>query len=51
MSALTRLPSGATVDICGDGFNERTTKVRYCDGYFFVFLQDLPEPEYFGALV
>jgi hypothetical protein len=49
LGALTQLPSGATVDICGDGFNERTAKVRYCEGYFFVFLQDLQEPACFAA--
>jgi hypothetical protein len=49
LGLITQLPSGAVVDVCGDGFNERTAKVRYCDGYFFVFLQDLQEPGYFGA--
>lgn len=49
LGVITQLPSGAIVDVCGDGFNDRTTKVRYSEGYFFVFLQDLQEPEYFGA--
>ena len=50
LGVITQLPSGATVEICGDGFNDRTAKVRYCEGYFFVFLQDLQEPGYFGAI-
>lgn len=50
LGVITQLPSGATIDICGEGFNERTAKVRYCEGYFFVFLQDLQEPGYFGAI-
>lgn len=49
LGLITQLPSGAVVDICGDGFNERTAKVRYRECYFFVFLQDLQEPGYFGA--
>jgi hypothetical protein len=49
LGVITQLPAGATVDVCGDGFNERTAKVRYADRYFFVFLQDLQEPGYLAA--
>lgn len=49
LGLITQLPSGAIVDVCGDGFNERTAKVRYCEGYFFVFLQDLQDSGVFGA--
>ena len=49
LGLITQLPCGATVDICGDGFNERTAKIRYGQGYFFVFLQDLQDPGYFSA--
>lgn len=50
LGLITQLPRGAMVDICGDGFNERTAKIRYGQGYFFVFLQDLQEPAYFNAM-
>lgn len=49
LGLITQLPRGAMIDVCGDGFNERTAKIRYGQGYFFVFLQDLQEPDYFIA--
>lgn len=49
LGLITQLPSGAVVDICGGGFNERTAKIRYEQRYFFVFLQDLQEAGPFAA--
>lgn len=46
---IASLPCGATVNVCGSGFNQRTAKVRYRDSYFFVFLQDLEQPARYGA--
>jgi hypothetical protein len=42
LGTLTQLVAGTVIEICGDGFNERTTKIR-ADGraYFFVFQHDL----------
>jgi hypothetical protein len=50
LGLIANLPSGAQVDLCGAGFNERTAKIRYGDRYYFVFLQDLQEPGSYGAV-
>lgn len=41
LGLLSQLGPGATVEICGKGFNERTVKVRSSHQYYFVFLEDL----------
>jgi hypothetical protein len=41
MGLLSQLPTGAELLICGEGFNERTAKVRCHEHYYFVFLQDI----------
>jgi len=38
---VLRLPAGSQLHACGDGFNERTLKVRCNGSFYFVFLQDL----------
>jgi hypothetical protein len=38
---ICRLPQAACLEVCGDGFNDRTVKVRYAHRSYFVFLQDL----------
>jgi hypothetical protein len=38
---LVPIPKGACLEICGDGFNQRTVKTRYDGRFFFVFLRDL----------
>jgi hypothetical protein len=38
---ICRLPAGAELEVCGDGFNHRTLKVRCGRQCYFVFLQDL----------
>ena len=49
--SVMQLPQGAQIQVYGEGFNERTVKVRWEESYFFVFVQDLdvsrssaPEP-------
>jgi hypothetical protein len=42
---ITQLPKDAAVEVCGEGFNERTIAVRWKDGFYFVFLQDIEPPE------
>lgn len=38
---VSQLASGSRLDLCGEGYDARTVKVR-CDGsFYFVFLQDL----------
>jgi hypothetical protein len=41
LGALSQLRPGATLEVCGEGFNERTVKVRYNDCFYFVFRQDI----------
>lgn len=38
---VTQLPQSADLEICGDGFNDRTVKVRWHDSFYFVFRDDL----------
>jgi hypothetical protein len=38
---LAQISKGSTLEICGDGFNERTYRVLYGNRLFFVFRQDL----------
>ena len=41
LGLISQLGPGITIEICGDGFNERMLKVRANELYFFVFAQDL----------
>jgi hypothetical protein len=41
LSPLSSLPKGTEIEICGEGFNDRTAKVRWRGRFYFVFLQDL----------
>jgi hypothetical protein len=41
LGPVCELPIGAELEICGDGFNERTVRTRCGDGYYFVFWRDL----------
>jgi hypothetical protein len=45
MGLIAQLPKGAGVEICGEGFNERTLKVRWGDRFYFVFSQDINPPQ------
>jgi hypothetical protein len=42
---IEQLPTGETVVLVGDGFNDRTVKVQSNGKYYFVFLQDIERPE------
>jgi hypothetical protein len=41
LGLLSRLSSGTIVERCGEGFDDRTVKVRANGQCYFVFLQDL----------
>jgi hypothetical protein len=43
--AIARLSSGTEVRIVGDGFNHRTARVECNGSVYFVFLQDIEEPD------
>jgi hypothetical protein len=42
---LGQLPRGTQVTVVGDGFNDRTVRVQCNDRLYFVFLQDIEEPD------
>lgn len=41
LGLVSKIPEGAEIHFCGDGFNDRTLKVRWEDQFYFVFLEDL----------
>jgi hypothetical protein len=41
LGLIGQLPQGAHLEVCGEGFNERTLKVRWEGRHYFVFVQDL----------
>jgi hypothetical protein len=38
---VVQLHPGSVLELCGDGYNDRTVKVRSAGSFYFVFLQDL----------
>jgi hypothetical protein len=44
LGLLSRLPAGAVLHICGDGFDERTAKVLVDGQYYFVFREEIGWP-------
>ncbi|MGA8028311.1 MAG: hypothetical protein WB992_14300 [Bryobacteraceae bacterium] len=45
MGVMSQLPEGADLEICGEGFNDRTIKVRWQEQFYFIFLQDVELPQ------
>lgn len=41
LGTITQLPKSAELEICGDGFNERTIKVCCQNSFYFVFREDI----------
>jgi hypothetical protein len=41
LGTISQLLPGTRLNVCGDGFNERTVKVRCEDGFYFVFWEDI----------
>lgn len=41
MGTLIRLPDGAEVELCGEGYNDRTAKVLWEGATYYVFRDDL----------
>ena len=41
LGTLIRLPEEAQVQLCGEGFDERTAKVTWCGSTYYVFRDDL----------
>lgn len=41
LGLIAQLPTGAQLEVCGEGFNERTLKVRWEDRFYFVFVHDV----------
>ena len=44
LGLLSRLPAGAVLHICGDGFDKRTAKVLVDGQYYFVFREEIDWP-------
>jgi hypothetical protein len=42
LGLILHLAAGSDVEICGDGFNSRTVRVRQNGMYYFIFSEDLP---------
>lgn len=45
LGTIVQLPEGTQVEVCGEGFNERTVKVSYQGGFYFIFLEDVESGE------
>jgi hypothetical protein len=45
LGAISHLPEGAELTLCGEGFNETTLKVRWEGQSYFIFAQDIAPPE------
>ncbi|HEX7363447.1 MAG TPA: hypothetical protein VF283_23395 [Bryobacteraceae bacterium] len=41
LGLISEFPRETCVEICGNGFDDRTVKVRIGDTFFFAFLEDL----------
>ena len=41
MGAILKLPEGAEVSDCGEGFNDRTRKVSWQGGFYYIFTDDM----------
>lgn len=44
LGMILQLPEGAEVRVCGPGFNERTVKVSWEGGFYYIFIEDI-DPE------
>ncbi len=45
LGAISKLPAGVEVKLCGEGFNKSTVKIHWEGGACFVFLQDLNDSD------
>ncbi|MGI9074656.1 MAG: hypothetical protein ACR2JB_25815 [Bryobacteraceae bacterium] len=41
LGAISHLPEGAELTLCGEGFNETTLKIRWEGQSYFIFAQDI----------
>lgn len=44
LGLFTQLPREPSLNVCGEGFNERTVRVTFKGLQYFVFREDLSEP-------
>jgi hypothetical protein len=49
LGMIHQLPEGAEVDICGEGFNDRTKKISCEGGYYYVFKEDIEAGDFLEA--
>jgi hypothetical protein len=43
LGMILQLPEGAEVRACGEGFNERTIKVCWEGGFYYIFVDDIDQ--------
>ena len=41
MGTIVKLPEGAEVADCGEGFDDRTRKVSWQGGFYYIFTDDM----------
>lgn len=41
LGIISELAKGTQIDVCGDGFNQRTVKIHSRGHFYFAFLQDI----------
>ena len=41
LGPVMQLPNGVRLEVCGEGFDDQTVKVRLNSKYYYVFVQDL----------
>lgn len=41
MGTILQLPEGAEVEVCGEGFNDRTMKITWEGGFYYIFIEDV----------
>jgi len=45
LGLLLRLPAGAVLHVCGEGFDDRTARVLVDGQYYFVFREEIGLPQ------
>lgn len=41
---IQQLPEGAQIYVCGEGFDDRTTKISWEGGVYYMFTEDIGTP-------
>ena len=41
LGTILQLPEGVEVEVCGEGFDDRTTKISWQGGLYYIFTEDV----------